>query len=124
MSTATFDTLAAARALEAAGMESAQAAAVIEAVRSAVAEGVATKADLQNGSGRLQLPGSPHLEMRIPQDGWCGLFFFMGGGCTFTTLILAIIGGGSWWLPCGSIAVMIGCYMFNGRGDAPVELED
>ena len=53
MSTATFDTLAAARALEAAGMESAQAAAVIEAVRAAVAEGVATKADLQAMEVRL-----------------------------------------------------------------------
>ena len=46
MSTATFDTLSAARALEAAGMDTPQAEAVVAAVRSAVAEGVATKSDI------------------------------------------------------------------------------
>ena len=47
MSTATFDTLAAARKLEAAGVPASQAEAMVEAVRAAVAEGVATKADLK-----------------------------------------------------------------------------
>lgn len=46
MSSATFDTLAAARALEASGLSGAQAEAVIQTVRSAVVEGVATKADI------------------------------------------------------------------------------
>ncbi len=46
MSTATFDTLSAARALEGAGMDAAQAAVVVETVRSAVVEGTATKADI------------------------------------------------------------------------------
>jgi len=46
MALATFDTLAAARALEDAGMDAAQAEAVTETIRSAVTEGVATKADL------------------------------------------------------------------------------
>ncbi len=46
MSSAAFDTLAAARALEASGLSGAQAEAVIETVRSAVVEGVATKSDI------------------------------------------------------------------------------
>ena len=46
MNIATFDTLTAARALEAAGMNASQAEAVVVTVRSAVAEGVATKADI------------------------------------------------------------------------------
>ncbi len=46
MNTATFDTLAAARALEAAGMDAPQADAVVETRRVAVVEGGATKADL------------------------------------------------------------------------------
>lgn len=41
-----FDTLAAARSLEASGMDSAQAAAVTETIRTAVDENAATKADL------------------------------------------------------------------------------
>ena len=42
----TFDTLAAARTLESAGMEPDQAAAVTETIRSAFTEGVATRFDL------------------------------------------------------------------------------
>ncbi len=44
-----FDTLAYARRLKAAGVDEAQAEAHAEAVRDAVTEGVATKADLDNG---------------------------------------------------------------------------
>lgn len=46
MSVATFDTHAAVRALEEAGMDTPQAEAVTETVRTAVVEGVATKADI------------------------------------------------------------------------------
>ena len=46
MTTATFDTLATARKLQQSGLDAAQAEAVTEAIRAAVAEGVATKADL------------------------------------------------------------------------------
>ncbi len=46
MSVASFDTLTAARTLEAAGLSGSQAAAVVETVRVAVIEGVATKADV------------------------------------------------------------------------------
>ena len=48
MTVATFDTHAAVRAMEKAGLESAQAEAVTDAIRSAVSEGVATKADIAN----------------------------------------------------------------------------
>ncbi|MCY3929348.1 MAG: DUF1640 domain-containing protein [Acidobacteria bacterium] len=44
--TATFDTLAAARTLESAGMPADQAEAVVKTVTAAVTEGVATKADI------------------------------------------------------------------------------
>ena len=57
MSTATFDTLAAARKLEAAGVPASQAGAMVETVRAAVAEGVATKADLKALELRLVLWG-------------------------------------------------------------------
>ena len=46
MSVATFDTHAAVRALEEAGMNTPQAEAVTETVRTAVVQGVATKADI------------------------------------------------------------------------------
>ncbi len=46
MTTATFDTLATARKLTESGLETAQAEAVTEAIRAAVTEGVAMKADL------------------------------------------------------------------------------
>ncbi len=46
MSEATFDTLSAARALESAGMDTAQAEVVVETVRSAVIQGTATRADI------------------------------------------------------------------------------
>ena len=49
----TFDTLAAARTLEGAGMDPAQAAAVTETIRSASTEGVATRSDLANLRGDL-----------------------------------------------------------------------
>ncbi len=48
MSVATFDTHAAVRALEEAGMDTPQAEAVTETVRTAVVQGVATKADIAN----------------------------------------------------------------------------
>lgn len=46
MGSMSFDTLAAARSLENAGMDSAQAEAVTETIRTAVDENAATKADL------------------------------------------------------------------------------
>ena len=46
MTVATFDTHAAVRAMEKAGLEVAQAEAVTNAIRSAVTENVATKADI------------------------------------------------------------------------------
>ena len=49
----TFDTLAAARTLEGAGMDPAQAAAVTETIRSAATEGVATRSDLAELRGDL-----------------------------------------------------------------------
>ena len=49
----TFDTLAAARTLEGAGMDPAQAAAVTETIRSAATEGVATRSDLAKLRGDL-----------------------------------------------------------------------
>ena len=57
MNSATFDTLAAARKLEAAGVPAAHAEAMVETVRAAVAEGVATKADLKALELRLVLWG-------------------------------------------------------------------
>ena len=49
-----FDTLAYARKLKAVGVDEAQAEAHAEAVRDAVTEGVATKADLDNGHTALR----------------------------------------------------------------------
>ncbi len=57
MSAATFDTLAAGRKLEAAGLPAAQAEALVETVRAAVSEGVAPKADLKALELRLVLWG-------------------------------------------------------------------
>ena len=57
MSAATFDTLVAARKLEAAGLPAAQAEALVETVRAAVSEGVAPKADLKALELRLVLWG-------------------------------------------------------------------
>ena len=57
MNSATFDTLAAARKLEAAGVPAAHAEAMIETVRAAVSAGVATKADLNALEPRLVLWG-------------------------------------------------------------------
>ena len=47
MTTATFDTFATARKLEEAGLDTTQVEAVTEAIRAAVTQGVATKADLE-----------------------------------------------------------------------------
>ena len=47
MTTATFDTLATARKLQESGLDATQAEAVTEAIRAAVTQGVATKADLE-----------------------------------------------------------------------------
>ena len=49
-----FDTLAYARRLKAAGVDEAQAEAHAEAVRDAITEGVATKADLDRGLAALK----------------------------------------------------------------------
>ena len=46
MQTATFDTRAPARALKEAGFEETQATAIVDALRQAMTEGVATKADI------------------------------------------------------------------------------
>ena len=53
MSTATFDTLSAARSLEAAGIESKQAEAIVGAIRSSGAASV-TKADLTASTTELR----------------------------------------------------------------------
>ena len=54
MSVATFDTLAAVRNLEKAGMGTSQAEAVTETIRVAVFQGVATKEDLADQRGELK----------------------------------------------------------------------
>ncbi len=53
MAVTTFDTHAAVRALEKAGLESAQAEAITATIRGAVTEGVATQADLAALETRL-----------------------------------------------------------------------
>ena len=63
-----FDTLAYARRLKEAGVDDAQAEAHAEAVRDAVTEGVATKADLETSIAGLRADlkaGVMHLEGRI-----------------------------------------------------------
>ncbi len=59
---ATFDTLAAARALEGSGIDSKQAAAITATIRDAVADGVATKADLEPLATKVALA---ELETRM-----------------------------------------------------------
>lgn len=63
MSEATFDTLSAARALEGAGMDSAQAEVVVETVRSAVIQGTATKTDIADLRADLAT-----LELRLTKQ--------------------------------------------------------
>ena len=53
MSSTTFDTLAAARVLEDAGLTSKQAEAVTATIRTAIAEGTATRADIAELRGDL-----------------------------------------------------------------------
>lgn len=55
MNTTTFDTLAAARELEAAGMNPAQAEAIANTIRAAIAEGLVTKPGLQAELKDLEL---------------------------------------------------------------------
>lgn len=55
MNTTTFDTLAAARELEAAGMNPTQAEAITNTIRAAIAEGLVTKPDLQAELKDLEL---------------------------------------------------------------------
>ena len=54
MQTAVFDTLATAHALKEAGFEDAQATAIVDALRHAVTEEVATKADLNELRAELK----------------------------------------------------------------------
>ncbi len=54
MQTAVFDTLATAHALKEAGFEDAQATAIVDALRHAVTEKVATKADLNELRAELK----------------------------------------------------------------------
>ncbi len=51
----TFDTLTAARNLQAAGLDPKHADAIVDAMRSAVSENVATKADLRELEQRLMI---------------------------------------------------------------------
>ena len=68
MSEATFDTLSAARALEGAGMDSAQAEVVVETVRSAVIQGTATKADIADLRAEMRADLAA-LELRLTSNG-------------------------------------------------------
>ena len=61
----TFDTLAAVRELEEAGVESTQAAAITATIRSAAADGAATRADLEPLATRVALA---ELETRMTRS--------------------------------------------------------
>ena len=77
----TFDTLTAARNLQAAGFDSKRADAIVHAMRSAVSEHVATKADLRELEQRL-LEVEQRLMIRP------GALLFAGLGLLFAALKL------------------------------------
>ncbi len=77
----TFDTLTAARNLQAAGLDPKHADAIVDALRSAVSEHVATKADLRELEQRL-LEVEQRLMIRL------GTLLFAGLGLLFAALKL------------------------------------
>lgn len=77
----TFDTLTAARNLQAAGLDPKHADAIVDAMRSAVSEHVATKADLRDLEQRL-LEVEQRLMIRL------GALLFAGLGLLFAALKL------------------------------------
>ncbi len=77
----TFDTLTAARNLQAAGLDPKHADAIVDAMRSAVSEHVATKADLRELEQRL-LEVERRLMIRL------GALLFAGLGLLFAALKL------------------------------------
>ncbi len=77
----TFDTLTAARNLQAAGLDPKHADAIVDAMRSAVSEHVATKADLRELEQRL-LEVEQRLMIRL------GALLFAGLGLLFAALKL------------------------------------
>ena len=95
MSIATFDTLTAARALEDAGMESAQAAAVVETVRVAVVEGSATKADiaaLRTDIADLRAEVRTDIAKLETRLTW-RMFLVVGGLLALATTLDRLLGG-------------------------------
>ena len=84
MTATTFDTHAAVKALMRAGLASAHAEAITDTVRAAIAEGVATKADIAA------------LENRMPKVaiGIVVAIIVANAGITFALLKLVVGGGG------------------------------
>ena len=95
MSSTTFDTLAAARTLEDAGLTSKQAEAVTATIRTAIAEGTATKADIADLRGDLTAMRAEAradlaaLETRLT---W-RMFAVVGGLLALVTALDRLIGG-------------------------------
>lgn len=77
----TFDTLTAARNLQAAGLDPKHADAIVDTMRSAISEHVATKADLRELEPRL-LEVEQRLIIRL------GALLFVGLGLLFAALKL------------------------------------
>ena len=65
MELATFDTLTAAAALRKAGIEEAHAAAIVQTVRSAVTEGVSTKADVASPADNFHGQHGPEAKHTV-----------------------------------------------------------
>ena len=91
MAVTTFDTLAAARDLEAAGMDAAQAAAVVETVRVAATEGVATKADLDALEARMDAKLSS-LEVRMTRMLYAIAAALLAGQVAAVLTLLRLLG--------------------------------
>lgn len=83
----TFDTLTAARDLEAAGMAGPQAEAVVAAVRSAVTEGVATKSDIADVRADLA-----KLETRMTRTLYAVAVALLAGQLAAVFALLRLLG--------------------------------
>lgn len=93
MSTTAFDTLATVRALERAGMDAAQAEAVTEAIGGAVADGVATKADLEPLARRDEVRADlAELETRVTRTLYAVAAALLAGQLGAVFALLRLLG--------------------------------
>ena len=93
MTTATFDTHAAVRAMEKAGLEAAQGEAITDTIRSALSEGVATKSDIAELRADAELrAGTVALETRMTRTLYGGGAALLAGQLAAVLALLQLPG--------------------------------